>query len=135
MKYHQQQKGDSKMNKDYEKGIDILKQMTDDEGMQGIKYLQDVFPDFGEKMVSFGFGQIYSRPNLELRLREVVTITALITQGAFQQLDFHLKAALKVGLKQEEILEIILHCAAYVGFPKACSALVVASEVFKNSDN
>lgn len=123
------------MNKDYEKGINILEEMTDDEGMQSIKYLQDVFPDFGEKMISFGFGQIYSRPNLELRLREVVTITTLITQGAFEQLNFHIKAALKVGLKQEEILEIILHCAAYVGFPKACSALVVAGEIFKSTEN
>lgn len=135
MKYHQQLKGDSEMNKDYEKGIDILKQMTDNEGMQGIKNLQEAFPDFGEKMVAYGFGQIYSRPNLELRLREVVTITALITQGAFEQLDFHIKAALRVGLKQEEILEIILQCSAYVGFPKACSALGIASKIFKNNEN
>ena len=119
------------MNKDYEKGIEILKQMTDDEGMQSIKYLHDIFPDFGDKMVAFGFGQIYSRPNLELKIREVVTITSLITQGLFEQLDFHIKAALKVGLKQEEILEIILHCAAYAGFPKACSALAIAGEIFK----
>ena len=119
------------MNKDYEKGIDILKQITDDEGMQTIKYLEDIFPDFGDKMVAFGFGHIYSRPNLELRLREVVTITTLITQGLFDQLGFHIKAALKIGLKQEEILEIILHCAAYVGFPKACSALVIAGEIFE----
>lgn len=123
------------MNKDYENGIDILKQMTDDKGMQRIKYLQEVFPDFGEKMIAFGFGQIYSRPNLELKLREIVTITALITQGAFEQLGFHLKAALKVGLTKEEILEIILHCAVYVGFPKACSALGIVSEVFKNNEN
>ncbi|MCB2293553.1 carboxymuconolactone decarboxylase family protein [Clostridium algoriphilum] len=123
------------MSIDFEKGIDVLKQMTDDEGMKTIKYLQDIFPDFGEKLVDFGFGQIYSRPNLELKLREIVTITALITQGLFDQLDFHIKAALKLGLKQEEILEIILQCAAYVGFPKACSALVVAGETFKNNKN
>ena len=123
------------MNKDYDKGIDILRQMTDDDGMHGIEYLKDIFPDFGEKMVSFGFGQIYSRPKLELRLREIVTITALITQGAFEQLSFHIKSALKLGLKQEEILEIILQCAAYVGFPKACSALVIAGEVFKINKN
>ena len=123
------------MNKDYQNGIDILKQMTDDEGMEGIKHLQDIFPDFGDRMIDFGFGQIYTRPNLELKLREVVTITALITQGAFEQLGFHIKSALKVGLKKEEILEIILQCAAYVGFPKACSALVTAGEIFKNNQD
>jgi len=122
------------MNKNYQKGIDILKQMTDDEGMKGIIHLQDIFPDFGDRMVDFGFGQIYSRPNLELKLREVVTITALITQGAFEQLNFHINSALRVGLKQEEILEIILQCAAYVGFPKACSALVIAGQIFKENE-
>ena len=119
------------MNIDYENGIDVLKQMTDDEGMKTIKQLQYIFPDFGEKIVAFGFGQIYSRPNLELRLREVVTLTALITQGLFDQLEFHIKAALKVGLTKDDILEIILQCAAYVGFPKACSALVIAGEIFE----
>lgn len=120
------------MNKDYNKGIEILTKITDSEGEQAINFLKDIFPDFEEKIVSFGFGQIYSRPNLDLKTREVVTISTLITQGAFEQLSFHLKAALKAGLKKEEILEIILHCAAYVGFPKACSALVIAGELFKN---
>jgi 4-carboxymuconolactone decarboxylase len=122
------------MNKDYEKGIEVLKLMTDENGMQTIKYLEGIFPDFADRMVDFGFGQIYARPNLDLKLREIVTITALITQGAFEQLDFHIRAALNLGLKQEEILEIILQCAAYVGFPKACSALVVAGEIFKNNE-
>lgn len=121
------------MNKDYENGINILKQMTDTNGEEMISSIGKIFPDFEEKMISFGFGQIYSRPNLDLKTREVVTITALITQGAFEQLDFHIKAALKAGLKSEEILEIILQCAAYAGFPKACSALAIAGEIFSNN--
>ncbi|WP_026886002.1 carboxymuconolactone decarboxylase family protein [Clostridium beijerinckii] len=118
------------MNKDYENGINMLKQMTDENGEQMINSVGEIFPDFLDKMISFGFGQIYARPNLDLKTREVVTITALITQGAFEQLDFHIKGALKAGLKQEEILEIILQCAAYVGFPKACSALGIAGKIF-----
>lgn len=121
------------MNRDYENGINILKQMTDTNGEQMVKAVGEIFPDFLDKMISFGFGQIYARPNLDLKTREVVTITSLITQGAFEQLDFHIKAALKAGLKKEEILEIILQCAAYAGFPKACSALAIAGEIFKNS--
>ena len=123
------------MNKDYEDGIEILKEMTDVNGIQTIKNLGKIFPDFEEKMISFGFGQIYSRSTLDLKTREIVTLTSLITQGAFEQLGFHIKAALKAGLKSEEILEIILHCAAYAGFPKACSALVVAGEAFKGNDS
>ena len=121
------------MNKDYENGLNILKQMTDTNGEQMVKAVGEIFPDFLEKMISFGFGQIYARPNLDLKTREVVTITALITQGAFEQLDFHIKAGLKAGLKSQEILEIILQCASYSGFPKACSALVIAGEIFENN--
>lgn len=120
------------MNKDYENGIEVLKQMTDINGVQAIKSLGNIFPDFEEKMISFGFGQVYSRPTLDLKTREIVTLTSLITQGAFEQLNFHIRAALKLGLKSEEILEIIMQCAAYAGFPKACSALVIAGEIFKN---
>ncbi|WP_017210599.1 carboxymuconolactone decarboxylase family protein [Clostridium beijerinckii] len=118
------------MNKDYENGMNMLKQMTDENGEQMINSMGEIFPDFLYKMISFGFGQIYARPNLDLKTREIVTITALITQGAFEQLDFHIKGALKAGLTQEEILEIILQCAAYVGFPKACSALGIAGKIF-----
>lgn len=123
------------MNKDYEKGLNILKQMVDIDGEERVSAVGEIFPDFEEKIISFGFGQIYSRPTLDLKTREVVTITSLITQGAFAELDFHIKAALKVGLKQEEILEIILQCAAYAGFPKACSALGIAGKIFKDSKN
>lgn len=105
--------------------------MTDTNGEETVHSIGEIFPDFEDKMISFGFGQIYSRPNLDLKTREIVTITALITQGAFEQLDFHIKAALKAGLKPEEILEIILQCAAYVGFPKACSALAIAGGILK----
>lgn len=122
------------MNKDYENGINILKQMADVNDEQMVKSIGEIFPDFLEKMISFGFGQIYARPNLDLKTREIVTVTSLITQGAFEQLDFHIKAALKAGLKQEEILEIILQCAAYAGFPKACSALIIADKIFKNNN-
>lgn len=121
------------MNKDYENGLNILKQMVDIDGEERVSAVGEIFPDFEEKIISFGFGQIYSRPTLDLKTREIVTITSLITQGAFAELDFHIKAALKVGLKQEEILEIILQCAAYAGFPKACSALGIAGEIFKNN--
>jgi 4-carboxymuconolactone decarboxylase len=121
------------MNSYYEKGLNILKERTNEEGQKAVDLMGSIFPDFKEKMIDFGFGQIYSRPNLDLKTREIITLTSLITQGAFEQLDFHIKAALNVGLKKEEILEIILHCAAYAGFPKACSALGVAGKIFEDS--
>lgn len=117
----------------YDKGIEILNKIANEENKEAIKGLAEIYPDLAEKVISFGFGEIYSRPNLDLRSREIVTLTSLITQGAFEQLDFHIQVALNVGLKQEEILEIGLHCAAYVGFPKAINAIMVIGQFFKKN--
>lgn len=114
----------------YEKGIEVLEEMTGAEGELLIDQLTGNFPDFKEAMIGFGFGQIYGRGKLDLKSREIVTLTALITQGAFEQLNLHVKAALNVGVTKEEILEIILQCAAYAGFPKACSALAIVNDIF-----
>jgi alkylhydroperoxidase/carboxymuconolactone decarboxylase family protein YurZ len=71
-------------------------------------------------MIDFGFGDIYSRPHFNLKEQEIITLTSLISQGAGErQLVFHFKAALHVGLTKADIVEIIMHCAAYAGFPKA----------------
>jgi 4-carboxymuconolactone decarboxylase len=114
----------------YEAGIDTLQTMVGDHGVSMIKQIGEFFPDFGHTLVAFGFGDLYSRDILDLKQREMITITSLITQGATEQLPFHLHAGLNVGLKPEEILEIILHCSGYAGFPKACGALDVARKVF-----
>jgi 4-carboxymuconolactone decarboxylase len=115
----------------YEKGRETLLTMVGEEGAKAVEGFRDIFPDFEQILVAFGFGDIYSRGTFDLRQREMLTITSLITQGAMEQLPFHLHGALNVGLKPNEILEIILHCAAYSGFPKACGALNIAKEVFK----
>ncbi|MBO1914194.1 carboxymuconolactone decarboxylase family protein, partial [Microvirga sp. 3-52] len=93
-----------------------------------------VSPDLWELIVSFGFGDLYARNTLSLSQREIITLTTLITQGAFDQLQVHLQAALKVGLTKEEIIEIIIHCAGYVGFPKAVQAMGIADEIFKQNE-
>ena len=84
-------------------------------------------------IVSFGFGELYTKDTLSVQQREIVTITTLITQGAFEQLEVHLQAALNVGLTKEEISQIIIQCAGYVGFPKAVQAMGMAGEIFKEN--
>ncbi|MFB6367598.1 carboxymuconolactone decarboxylase family protein [Paenibacillus elgii] len=115
----------------YERGMKTLVEMVGEEGAQTIGNIGAFFPDMAHQIVSFGFGDLYSRKTLDLKQREIITITSLITQGATEQLPFHVHAALNVGLTPEEILEIVLHCAGYAGFPKACGALNVVGEVFK----
>ncbi|QHE54382.1 carboxymuconolactone decarboxylase family protein [Pontibacillus sp. HMF3514] len=111
-----------------------MEELFSSEVRKGMHEMKKISPDFWEMIVSFGFGDLYSREALSLSQREIVTLTTLITQGAFEQLKVHLEAALNVGLSKEEIMEVIIHCSGYVGFPKAVQAMGIAAEVFKNNE-
>ena len=121
-------------NKRYEAGINAMEELFSQDVRNGMEGIKDISPDLWNMIVSFGFGDLYSRNTLSHAQREIITLTSLITQGAFDQLRVHLQAALNVGLTKEEIIEIILHCTGYVGFPKAVQAMGIAGEIFKNNE-
>ena len=82
-------------------------------------------------MTELAFGEIYSRPGLDLKTRQMLTIASLVTLGnAPLQLKSHIKGALNVGCTQQEIVEVILQMAIYAGFPAAMNAMYAAKEVF-----
>ncbi|WP_087974134.1 carboxymuconolactone decarboxylase family protein [Oceanobacillus rekensis] len=118
-------------NKRYDVGIEAMKELFSEEVREVMSGMKEISPDFWEMIVSFGFGDLYSRKALSHSQREVITLTALITQGAFEQLEVHFQASLKVGLTEDEIKEIIIHCAGYTGFPKAVQAMGIANRVFQ----
>jgi len=90
-----------------------------------------IAPDMVEYLVSFGFGDLYARPGLKPRDRQLATIAALTALGTAQpQLRAHIKAGLAAGLTREEIVEVLMQMAVYAGFPAALNALAAAKEVF-----
>lgn len=96
-----------------------------------IESLAGIAPDFARYLVEFPFGDIYSRPGLDLRSREIATIAALTALGnAAPQLKVHIQAGLNVGLSRDEIVETIMQMAVYAGFPAALNGLFAAKEVF-----
>ncbi len=93
--------------------------------------LADIAPDFARYLLEFPFGDIYCRPGLDLRAREIATIAALTALGnAAPQLKVHVAAGLNVGLTREEIVEIIMQMAVYSGFPAALNGLTAARDAF-----
>lgn len=121
-------------NKRYESGLKAMEELFSQEVRTGMEGMKKISPDLWEMIVSFGFGDLYARKSLSLSQREIITLTTLITQGAFDQLKVHLQAALNVGLSKEEIIEVIIHCAGYVGFPKAVQAMGIAGEIFDKNE-
>lgn len=101
-------------------------------GQGVVEALADIAPDFARYLLEFPFGDIYARPGLGLREREIATIAALCALGhARPQLKVHIAAALNVGLSEAEITEVLMQMAVYAGFPAALNGLFAAREVFR----
>ena len=119
------------MESRYNRGLQKLKEIDGYQGERVIESLKDIAPDLGRYIIEFGFGDIYSRPALDLKSREIAVIAALTALGnAAPQLKVHLHGALNVGCSKEEIVEVIMQMALYAGFPAALNAMFAAKEVF-----
>ncbi|MCR8549297.1 carboxymuconolactone decarboxylase family protein [Salipiger sp. P9] len=114
-----------------ERGRRALDAIDGQAGRNVVDALADIAPDFATYLFEFPFGDIYSRPGLSLRDREIATIAALAAMGTAQpQLKVHIEAGLNVGLSQAEITEILMQMAVYAGFPAALNGLFAAKEVY-----
>jgi 4-carboxymuconolactone decarboxylase len=114
-----------------ERGKRALAEIDGEAGHKVVAALADIAPDFATYVFEFPFGDIYSRPGLTLRDREIATIAALAAMGnARPQLEVHIEAGLNVGLSRDEIVEILMQMAVYAGFPAALNGLFAAKEVF-----
>ena len=112
-------------------GQEMLQRVDGKGGEAVVDSLRDIAPDFARYLIEFPFGDIYARPGLDLRSREIATIAALTALGnAEPQLKVHIAAGLNVGLTQEEITEAIMQMAVYAGFPAALTGLFAARAVF-----
>ena len=117
-------------------GQKMLQQVDGKDGDAVVESLKDIAPDFARYLLEFPFGDIYSRPGLDLRSREIATVAALTALGnATPQLKVHIAAAQHVGLTREEIIEVIMQMAVYAGFPAALNGLFAAKEVFAANPN
>ncbi|MET9082344.1 carboxymuconolactone decarboxylase family protein [Streptomyces sp. NPDC004237] len=112
-------------------GLEVLRKVDGEVGQRVIDSLADISPELGHQVVAWGFGEIYSRPQLPPRDRQLVTLGMLTALGGCEpQLEVHVNASLNMGLTPEEIVEALLHSAGYCGFPKALNATFVAKKVF-----
>ncbi|WP_060856409.1 carboxymuconolactone decarboxylase family protein [Caballeronia sordidicola] len=115
-----------------ERGKRVLSEIDGTAGEKVVSSLADIAPDFAQYLLEFPFGDIYSRPGLDVRAREIATIAALTAMGtATPQLKVHIAAGLNVGITRDEIVEIVMQMAVYAGFPAALNGLFAAKEVFQ----
>lgn len=119
----------------YDRGWQKLAEVDGEAGQRVIESLKEIAPDLSRYIIEFAFGDIYNRPGLDLKSREIATVAALTALGNAQaQLKVHLHGALNVGCSRGEVIEIIMQMAVYAGFPAALNGVSAAKEVFAERD-
>jgi 4-carboxymuconolactone decarboxylase len=115
----------------YERGRAKLKQIFGPLGDEALKNIPRISQDMAQYVTEFIFGDIQSRPGLDVKTRELIAVTSIATRGGAEpQLRVHLNGMMNVGWSEQEIIELMIELAVYAGFPAALNGLYAARDVF-----
>ena len=119
----------------FERGWQKMLEVDGKAGERTYEVLQDIAPDLARYIIEFVFAEVYSRPGLDLKTRELTTIAMLTALGNTPtQLKVHIHAALNNGATRQEVIEVLIHTILYAGFPAALNAIMIAKDVFVKRD-
>jgi 4-carboxymuconolactone decarboxylase len=115
---------------DFENGMATRRQVLGDEHVdRALATASSLTEPFQEFITRYAWGAVWSRPGLDRRMRSVITLTALVTLRAENELPMHVRGAIRNGLSPEEIGEVLMHTAVYAGVPAANAAFAIAQQV------
>ena len=118
-----------------DRGMKVRREVLGDDHVDAaMSRTTDLTADFQDLITRYAWGEIWSRPGLDRRTRSCITLTALLALGRLEELELHVRAALRNGLSAEEIKEVLLHGAIYCGVPAANSAFAVAQSVLDEQE-
>ena len=102
----------------YERGRERLREVHGERSLATIESLGEL----GHLIIEVAYGDVYSRPGLTTRERQIASVAALVATGRSSQLPVHLRSALRAGLSPEELQEVLIQTAMIAGFPPAMNA-------------
>jgi 4-carboxymuconolactone decarboxylase len=117
-----------------DEGMKVRREVLGDEHVdRSIERTSDFTAEFQDLITRYAWGEIWTRPGLDRKTRSCMTLVALVAAGRTEELEMHVKGALRNGLTPDEIKEVLLHCAVYCGIPAANSAFAIAQKVLEAS--
>ena len=117
--------------KRHEEGMKIRRAVLGDAHVdQAIATQNEFNAEFQDLITRYAWGEIWTRPDLDRKTRSLITIAMMVALNRSEELQLHLKAALKNGVTRTEIKEVLLQAAIYCGVPAANHAFHMAEQVF-----
>jgi 4-carboxymuconolactone decarboxylase len=119
----------------HDRGMQVRREVLGDEHVdRAVERTTEFTADFQDFITRYAWGEIWARPGLDRRTRSCITLTALVALGHLDELEMHVRAAIRNGLTEQEIKEVLLQCAVYCGVPAANSAFAVAQRVLSDDE-
>ena len=124
------------MNNDdlHQKGTNLRRQLLGEEGFKhasSVTYKHPAMKKFIDVGTVSVFGALWARTGLDLKTRALVVVVSDASTGRADELEIHLKMAMRLGWTEDEITEVLLQLMGYVGAPKIREAMQVAVRVFE----
>jgi 4-carboxymuconolactone decarboxylase len=118
----------------YDRGMKVRRQVLGNEHVdRAIGRTTEFTADFQDFITRYAWGEVWSRPGLDRKTRSCITLTTLVALGRLDELELHVRAAVRNGLTEREIGEVFLQSAVYCGVPAANSAFAVAQRVLSET--
>ena len=119
----------------YERGMRIRREVLGDEHVDAANARTTEFTaEFQDLITRYAWGEIWARPGLDRRTRSCIALTALVAGGHTDELAMHVRAALRNGLTEDDVKEVLLQTAVYCGVPAANAAFAIAQRVLERPD-
>ena len=119
----------------YDRGMRVRREVLGDDHVDAaIERTTGFTADFQDLITRYAWGEIWTRPGLDRTTRSCITLTALVALGRFEELEMHVRAAVRNGLTADEIKEVLLQSAIYCGVPAANAAFAVAQRALADHD-
>jgi 4-carboxymuconolactone decarboxylase len=122
-------------NKRHAAGMEVRRRVLGDTHVDRAERSKTGFDEEFQNLITrYAWGEVWSRPGLPPHTRSLLTIGLMVALNRSEELQMHLRAAANNGVTQEEIREVLLHCAVYCGVPAANAAFHAAKEVFEHPE-
>ncbi len=119
----------------YDEGMRTRREVLGEEHVDGaVAGATEFTQPFQDLITRYAWGDVWSRPGLDRRTRSCITLAILTALRAHSEIPLHVRAALRNGLTEQEISEVLLHSAVYAGVPAANAAFAIASEALGRGD-
>jgi 4-carboxymuconolactone decarboxylase len=116
----------------YEAGMAVRRRVLGDAHVnRATQNATDFDAEFQEMITRHAWGDIWTRPGLDLRARSLITIAILATLNREEELKLHLRATRNTGASRDDVKELLMQVAVYAGVPAANAAVRIAKQVFE----